>query len=594
MGPHEILGGGTGTFVVSGTIFVNSDVAQQPWTSSSSDLEWDDAIDAKTSSNLYVYGPVETVAGTYNGEALWPLDHCFQPAGPKQGSNPGTLFASGDPTASSLPTVQLSCSEASGSVTFDYNSMSNTSPQIADPLAAAERAASPPTAATTACPGMSTVVDPTPQVVGGVTELLPGDYTSPVELTGSTNFQDCSGFGGNEGAYPGIYRFEQGLWINPGPGDTVTGNNVVISTGTPYPMAGNVPGTVVGGNFQPSGPGNGAPCLPSSTMTSKASGNGSPQPETSSHACGGTSPTTYGVTAYGDSSIAVDNSMSGTGNNFSLMIGGASGDAVNLTGPTTGPYAGVDGSPGIVLYQDSGTQANYGFDAEAGDAAIINLTGVVYNASLTNYGTGAPADYWDGVGGGIPFYAGGTLQTGFGAGMVERPGAVDRVGHDHRHRHRRRLQHRREHQHHDPRPALQRARQQQPVVHRMTQMRSSLQSRRRDETGATLVEFALVAPLVFLLIFGLIGGSYLAFQNSSLHDGATAGARMASIETGLLTQDNPATGTPWPNGLYCESDLPVPIEKAVSGAAPLVTVNPAPAVRHELGGNPAHTADSQR
>ena len=63
VGPHEILGGGTGTFVVSGTIFVNSNVANQPWTSSSSGLEWDDAIDAKTSSNLYVYGPIDTVHG---------------------------------------------------------------------------------------------------------------------------------------------------------------------------------------------------------------------------------------------------------------------------------------------------------------------------------------------------------------------------------------------------------------------------------------------------------------------------------------------------------------------------------------------------
>jgi len=102
-----------------------------------------------------------------------------------------------------------------------------------------------------------------------------------------------------------------------------------------------------------------------------------------------------------------------------------------------------------------------------------------------------------------------------------------------------------------------------------------LQDCRDDDTGATLVEFALVAPLVFLLIFALIGGSYLAFQNSSLHDGATAGARMASIEAGLVTQDDPTTGQPWPNGWYCESAVPGPIEKAVSQAAPLVTVNPA-------------------
>jgi hypothetical protein len=103
-----------------------------------------------------------------------------------------------------------------------------------------------------------------------------------------------------------------------------------------------------------------------------------------------------------------------------------------------------------------------------------------------------------------------------------------------------------------------------------------LQGRDRGEAGATLVEFALVAPLVFLVIFGLIGGCYLAFQNSSLHDGATAGARMASIETSLVTPNNPATHLPWPGGLYCESGLPVPIEKSVSQAAPLVPVNPAP------------------
>jgi Flp pilus assembly protein TadG len=110
----------------------------------------------------------------------------------------------------------------------------------------------------------------------------------------------------------------------------------------------------------------------------------------------------------------------------------------------------------------------------------------------------------------------------------------------------------------------------------MMTLRRRLQSRRDVETGATLVEFALVAPLVFLLIFGLISGCYLTFQNSSLHDGATAGARMASIETALLTADDPATGAPWPDGQYCESGAPSPIQKAVAGAAPLVPVNQAP------------------
>jgi len=90
---------------------------------------------------------------------------------------------------------------------------------------------------------------------------------------------------------------------------------------------------------------------------------------------------------------------------------------------------------------------------------------------------------------------------------------------------------------------------------------------RRDDTGATLVEFALVAPLLFLMLFGIIAGCFLAYQNSALHDGASAGARMASIETSLVSAQN---------GVYCESGTPVSIEKAVSQAAPLLTVNPAP------------------
>ncbi|HXX91822.1 MAG TPA: TadE/TadG family type IV pilus assembly protein [Acidimicrobiales bacterium] len=91
----------------------------------------------------------------------------------------------------------------------------------------------------------------------------------------------------------------------------------------------------------------------------------------------------------------------------------------------------------------------------------------------------------------------------------------------------------------------------------------------RGDAGATLVEFALVFPIFFVLLCGIIGGCYLAYQNSSLHDGATAGARMASIETSLLDSQ---TG----QGAYCESGLPVPIQTAVANAAPLLKVNPAP------------------
>ncbi len=97
----------------------------------------------------------------------------------------------------------------------------------------------------------------------------------------------------------------------------------------------------------------------------------------------------------------------------------------------------------------------------------------------------------------------------------------------------------------------------------MMEHRDRLQFRRRSESGATLVEFALVAPVVFMLIFGLIAGCFLAYQNSAMHDGATAGARTGSIESPLVQGS-------------CESGQPESIIASVSHAAPLLTVNPAP------------------
>jgi Flp pilus assembly protein TadG len=88
--------------------------------------------------------------------------------------------------------------------------------------------------------------------------------------------------------------------------------------------------------------------------------------------------------------------------------------------------------------------------------------------------------------------------------------------------------------------------------------------RRRPETGATLVEFALVAPVLFLLLFGLISGCFLVYQDAALHNGATAGARSASIESPLEDSSS-----------FCEASSPSSIVAAVAHAVPLLTVNPA-------------------
>jgi hypothetical protein len=418
VGPHAVLGGGSGTFIVVGDMVVNTDVANQPWTQVANNKAYDDAVDAKVGSNLWVYGTVHTNPNTYNGNKMWPLDWCFDGSAPAgEGTNGGSdPTYQGPPPANHPPTYSPTCS-GGGGVTFAYNHIDTSAANgipLSDPLAAAGAPPSPfvSPATSTDCPGLADQTYTTSPSSG---QLLPGIYTKPVKITGSAQFLDCSGYGNGEAAYPGVYVFQKGLWIDPlQSGNSVTGSNVVLATQAPYPVAGNVPGSG-NVNFVASGAGNGAPCLPNGT---KDSGGAAAVDGTAGSKCGGMSPTNYGVVARNDSSYNQDTNNYGSGNNFSVLIGGASGSTVTLTGPTTGGYAGAAATPGLILYQDAGTQANYGFDAESADAAAISITGVVYNASLSNYGANALQDYWDV---GIPFYGGGTLQTGYGSGWSNGP-----------------------------------------------------------------------------------------------------------------------------------------------------------------------------
>ncbi|MGO9876126.1 MAG: TadE/TadG family type IV pilus assembly protein [Acidimicrobiia bacterium] len=101
----------------------------------------------------------------------------------------------------------------------------------------------------------------------------------------------------------------------------------------------------------------------------------------------------------------------------------------------------------------------------------------------------------------------------------------------------------------------------------MNRSRSCRLHDKPDESGQAMVEFALVVPIVLALLFGVITICFLGFQNSSLHNAASAGSREASIETSLLTP----TG-----GEYCESGQPEAIEQAVVHAAVGLPVNTAP------------------
>jgi len=55
---------------------------------------------------------------------------------------------------------------------------------------------------------------------------------------------------------------------------------------------------------------------------------------------------------------------------------------------------------------------------------------------------------------------------------------------------------------------------------------------KRGELGASLVEFAIVAPLLFLLLFGIIESGRLLATYTSVYTAAREGARYATVTAG--------------------------------------------------------------
>lgn len=53
-----------------------------------------------------------------------------------------------------------------------------------------------------------------------------------------------------------------------------------------------------------------------------------------------------------------------------------------------------------------------------------------------------------------------------------------------------------------------------------------------DERGANLVEFALVLPLLVVLLFGIIEASWAFAQQNDVRHGAREGARLAAVDFG--------------------------------------------------------------
>ena len=72
--------------------------------------------------------------------------------------------------------------------------------------------------------------------------------------------------------------------------------------------------------------------------------------------------------------------------------------------------------------------------------------------------------------------------------------------------------------------------------------------RTSDDDGAVLVEFAIIAPLFFLLIFGIVEFGWAFLQNLDVRHGAREGARLAAV-----SYEDPGTGDPQIDEIVAET-----------------------------------------
>jgi Putative Flp pilus-assembly TadE/G-like len=476
--PHAVLAGGSGTFIVDGNIFLNSNPGGGQT----------DVIDAKSSSNIYIYGNVDTVGPVNDATGDRPIDWCFTvpsgsgysfPVGP---ASPTVVYSTGPPgnipsygprygdgglpfypttggvpwwTASHAASCEVNANlDKTYPVVFAYDGIQSTPSGGGDPLASILHDPFASSGAAAACPfqslnqygSLAAASHPNPLDPSALV-LDPGKYNFPVQLGANLagyskiEFADCSGqyedpstpagaaCSQADADYPavslclqspGLFLFDQGLLVDPSSTQSVLGNNIMVATNKP------LPNSLLPGNVSASGTGNGDPCLPTNvwgipetwngSTAIPGSGNGYNRDWDASSPCA--TPGLYaglpevgwgGCWCWGPGTHPP---APGPGSNNSLMVAGQG--SVNLTPPQSD----VEGYADVLLYQEPSTPANWGLNSatQAGGANIdnanITLAGVLYNPSLKGVGSTVGFNTWDN---GIPFYPGGTLQTGYGA-----------------------------------------------------------------------------------------------------------------------------------------------------------------------------------
>ena len=99
----------------------------------------------------------------------------------------------------------------------------------------------------------------------------------------------------------------------------------------------------------------------------------------------------------------------------------------------------------------------------------------------------------------------------------------------------------------------------------MTRIRKRLRSRRdARDSGAAAVEFALVLPILLLLVFGIVDFGRLYFTQITLTDAAREGARVLALEG--------AAGSGY-SATQASDDAEARVQDAVSGVDGAVNVS---------------------
>jgi Flp pilus assembly protein TadG len=417
-GEHVILQAGDGAFNIIGTIFDNANgcLSGNPgptcssWNDTGSPYsrsnpgEWD-VIDEKQSGAMSVQGEIESYVNA-------PFDTCFGGAAP--GANQ---------TAGTAPNTVASCSSGNETISY-YDWVGSQGPQYTQATDPVANEVPAPTPADAGCSGAST--NGTSVKVGSTTYYYPGVYKSAVVATGNSVFLNCNqtpiNLSDTSNASPGIFWFTDGVGIEPASGDTATGSDVLFVAQNPIPDSTSGYTSNVGDGEPAIGNGSGYcdvtktgetcqsynrhanPACPNINVPNDPSGNSPDYASAGTNCNSAASSSCIGSGCFGP------NSTTAQGLNDSVEIGGDG--TVTISAPQTGSWE------GFVVWQLASTEANIGIDAESGQNATVNLTGIVYdNSDPTGQDLSAP-QYWGGNSS-LPFIAGGMLVAGSGLATAE-------------------------------------------------------------------------------------------------------------------------------------------------------------------------------